>query len=292
VIRRHARLVWRALNRFFDHNGPDRAAAVAFYTLLSLLPLLTFLIAVGVWLLGSYEAAYRVTLMLFSGIVVHLDERAMDTLREALGAAGRFQIPGLLLLAWTSKRIFTSLFGAMETVFEVPGRGFARGNLVGFGMVLATGFALLLTLAAGMMATGAEAMLEHVAGFAGFERLRGATDSAAARALPMLIAFTFFFLVYRLGPRRRTVSPRHAALGALLATVLWEIAKAGFAYYVKNLAQFGLYGALEAIVVLALWLEISVSIILLCGEFVAELIADGHENGALESGAPADLAKI
>lgn len=270
-------LIGRAVGRFFDHNGPDRAAAVAFYTLLSLLPLLTFLIAVGVWLLGSYEAAYRVTLLLFSGVVVHLDERSLDTLRSALGAAGRFQLPGLLLLAWTSKRIFTSLFGAMETVFEVPGRGFARGNLVGFGMVLATGFGLLLTLAAGMMAAGAEALLVRVATMTGLETLRNATASAVARALPMLIAFLFFFLVYRLGPRRRTVSPRHAAIGSLLATGLWELAKSGFAYYIKNLAQFGVYGALEAIVVLALWLEISVSIILLCGEFVAELIADGHE---------------
>ena len=41
LIRRAGRVAWRAFLRFQDHNGPDRAAAVAYYTLLSLLPLLS-----------------------------------------------------------------------------------------------------------------------------------------------------------------------------------------------------------------------------------------------------------
>ena len=44
MIPRPFRIAWGALVRFFDHNGPDRAAAVAYYTLLSLLPLLIFVI--------------------------------------------------------------------------------------------------------------------------------------------------------------------------------------------------------------------------------------------------------
>jgi uncharacterized BrkB/YihY/UPF0761 family membrane protein len=60
----------------------------------------------------------------------------------------------------------------------------------------------------------------------------------------------------------------------LIATVLWEGAKLAFAYYVRNLAHYaGFYGTLEAIIVLALWLELSVSIILYCGEIVALLAA-------------------
>ena len=59
-----------------------------------------------------------------------------------------------------------------------------------------------------------------------------------------------------------------------IATVLWEGAKAAFAYYLRNLARVaGLYGALEGVIVLALWLELSVSIILYCAEIVALLIA-------------------
>ena len=55
--------------------------------------------------------------------------------------------------------------------------------------------------------------------------------------------------------------------------MLWELAKDGFAYYLRNLARVaGLYGTLEGVIVLAIWLELSVSIILYCGEIVALLI--------------------
>ena len=82
MVRGFAGLLWRAANRFFDHNGPDRAAAIAFYTLLSLLPLLIFMISVGIALLGSFDVAYQGTLLLFRGVVVPLDERSLEALRN------------------------------------------------------------------------------------------------------------------------------------------------------------------------------------------------------------------
>src|SRR6185436_6775479 len=112
--------------------GPDRAAAVAYYTLLSLIPLLIFLISVGVAVMGSFDAAWNGTLYLFGAFV----ERTQ-----------RLQWPGIVLLAWTSRRIFGALFGALESIFGVQGRGFARGHLVAFSMVLLTGVALFVTLA-------------------------------------------------------------------------------------------------------------------------------------------------
>jgi membrane protein len=96
------------------------------------------------------------------------------------------------------------------------------------------------------------------------------------------ITFAFLFLLYWGAPRRVTTL-RHAAFGALLATALWEIAKTGFSYYVRNLAHFvGVYGALEGIIVLALWLELSVAIVLYCGEIVALGIHEGPNS--LKSG--------
>ena len=63
---------------------------------------------------------------------------------------------------------------------------------------------------------------------------------------------------------------KEALIGAAVAAILWEAAKAVFAFYVRNLAHYaGLYGALEGVIVLGLWLELSVSIILYGGEIVA-----------------------
>jgi membrane protein len=103
---------------------------------------------------------------------------------------------------------------------------------------------------------------------------------ALTQALPVFVSLSFFFIVYRFVPHR-ILRARHALAGALLATVLWELAKAGFRWYLKNLAHYaGMFGALEGIIVLAIWLEVSVSIILYCGEVVALLISPTKASGS------------
>ncbi len=272
MIRRAAGTAWRAFMRFQDHNGPDRAAAVAYYTMLSLLPLLVFLISIGVAVMGSFERAYRGAMYLIGGVVVHLDQGTLDALRTFVERSLRFRWPALLLLAWTARRIFGSLFSALERVFGVPGRSFARGNLLALGMVFVAGASLLLTMAGTMLIATGEGMVERVVGPQGAGALHMVIGVIVARVVPVFVGFVFFFLVYRVVPRR-VVSTRHAAIGALLATMMWELAKGAFAYYLRNLARVsGLYGALEGVIVLAIWLELSVSIILYCAEVVALLI--------------------
>jgi membrane protein len=274
VIPAPLRFAWLAFKRFHSHNGPDRAAAVAYYALLSLLPLLIFAISVGMFVAGSFETAYSATVFLLQGVVVHMDEKSMETLRGFVEHSVRFQWVSMILLAWTARRSFSSLFSALETVFEVPGRGFASGNLIAFLMVVATGAGLLVTMALTTMRATFEGTFERyaVSMVSGADLLHQLLDVLLTKLFPVLITTTFFFMVYRVVPRR-AVSSRDALLGALLATALWEGAKAAFAYYVRNLAHYaGLYGTLEGLIVLALWLELSVSIILYCGEVVALLI--------------------
>ena len=271
MIRSAAALAWQAFMRFQGHDGPDRAAAVAYYALLSLLPLLIFLISLGVALLGSFEEAYQATLFLFSGVVLPLDQESLATLREFVQRATRFQWPGILILAWTSRRIFAALSSALERIFEVPSRGFARGNLLALAMVMLTGAGLLITLTLTTAVAALEGFVQRVTGPHGAETFHGLSAMLVTHVVPIGVGFAFFFAIYRVVPRRAT-STAHAFTGALLATVLWETAKAGFAYYVRNVAHYGgLYGALEAVLVLALWLELSASIVLYCGEVVALL---------------------
>jgi YihY family inner membrane protein len=108
---------------------------------------------------------------------------------------------------------------------------------------------------------------------AGLMTARGAADfltrATAVLGAAFIILSILMVVIYRFVPRKATTG-RHAAVGAILATVLWELAKGAFAYYIRSIAQYsGVYGTLEGIIVLALWLEISVSIVLYCGEVVA-----------------------
>jgi membrane protein len=267
-VRNAGRIAWRAFLRFHDHHGPDRAAAVAYYVLLSLVPMLIFLISLGMHVLGSFDAAYRGSMLLVRGVVIHLDQKSLEGLKQFVEHADRFRLPGLILLAWTARRIFASMFSALELVFGVPGRSFAKHNLVALSMVMVAGVALLLTMAFTMLSAGSEGFLLQIRSSSEFQEF----NFYLRQVLPVVVTFTFFFVLYRFVPRRVT-SVGNAALGALLATVLWELAKGGFAWYIRNLTRASnVYGALVGIIVLALWLEISVSIILYCGEVVALLI--------------------
>src|SRR5260370_1927686 len=106
-----------------------------------------FSISMGMVFFGSSDAAYDATVFLFRGVVVHLDPQSMLALRGFVERSVRFQWVGLILLAWTARRSFSALFGALTTVFGVPGRSFASGNLFALAMVVVSGPRLLLTLA-------------------------------------------------------------------------------------------------------------------------------------------------
>jgi membrane protein len=272
-----ARIAWRAFRRFNDHKGPDLAAAIAYYTLLTLIPLLIFTISLGVFAVGSFEAAYRGATVFFSGVLEHLSPDAQESLRLFVQRALRLRLPGIVLLAWTSKRAFGALASALEAVFGAQARGFARGNLLALGMVFVTGGAFLATIALTVALPAVEGLLLRYAPLsAGI--FQGLAAVFLGRALPLLITLSFFFFLYRVVPRHATTT-RHALAGALLATLLWEMARKGFAWYLRNVARYaGLYGTLEAVIVLALWLELSASIILYCGEIVALLIDSTNAN--------------
>jgi membrane protein len=269
VLRLTGRIAWRAVVRFFDHNGPDRAAAVSYYTLLSLLPLLVFLISLGASVLGSWDAAYQRATYLLQGVLTHNDQHTRDALRQFAEQASRFYAPGLLILAWTSKRVFAALLSALEVVFGHPGRGILKGNLVTLALVGITGLGLLLTMLLATVGATAEGLVRRIAPPEAALMFGGLAALLARHVLPVVITMAFLFILYRIAaPAGYTT--HHALGGALLATLLWEGAKTGFAWYLRDLARYaGLYGALEGVIVLAIWIELSVSIVLYGGEVVA-----------------------
>src|SRR5204863_9038765 len=171
-------------------------------------------------------------LFLISGVVVHLDQGSLEALRQFVERSLRFRMLALFLLAWTARRIFGSLFSALERIFGVPGRSFAHGNLMALGMVLVAGVGVLITMASTMLIATAEGLVTRFVGPEPAGALHALAGVVLTQVVPVAITFSFLFLVYRVVPRR-VVSTAHAAQGALLATILWEAAKAAFAYYLR-----------------------------------------------------------
>ena len=155
-------------------------------------------------------------------------------------------------------------------VFGHPGRGIAKGNLVTLAMVVITGLALLLTMLLAAVGATAEGLVRRIAAPGGRHHVRRPHRLLAlARCCPSPSRWpsSTSCTASPPPPGSRAATPRW---GALLATLLWEGAKAGFAWYLRNLARYaGLYGALEGVIVLAIWVELSVSIVLYGAEVVA-----------------------
>ena len=142
-------------------------------------------------------------------------------------------------------------------------------------MVMITGLALLVTMLMGMLGATAEGLVNRLADRQTASMFGGLAAFLLRTALPFAITIAFLYILYRTAAPDEFTS-RHAAAGALLATLLWELARAGFAWYLRNLAHYaGLYGALEGIIVMAIWVELSVSIVL----YGAEVVALVNPNG-------------
>ena len=217
-------------------------------------------------------------------MLAHNDEHTRAALRQFAQQAARFYAPSLLILAWTSKRVFASLLSALEVVFGHPGRGIVRGNLVTLALVGITGLALLLTMLFAAVGATTEGLVRRIAPPEAVLMFGGVAALLARHVLPVVITMAFFFILYRIAAPAGYTS-RHAVVGALLTTLLWEAAKTGFAWYLANLARYaGLYGALEGVIVLAIWIELSVSIVLYGAEVVA---LTGPKGSILLSAPPA-----
>ena len=283
------RVAWRAFLRFQDHHGPDRAAAVAYYTLLSLVPLLIFL---------HLDRRGRARLLrrglpghaccCVRGVVIHLDAR-LDG-----GAARRSwstpsasswpgpAAPGLDLAAHLRRRSSRR----WRRSSACPAAASPSTTCVALSMVLVAGIALLLTMAFTMLVGDVRGPASCASG-----------RRASCSSLGLLFVSTscrcgdqLQLLLRRLPVRAAAGSSTagHAAVGRAPGhRSCGRAPRTAFAYYIRNVAQYaGIYGTLEAIIVLALWLEISVSIILYCGEVVAIIIVPARAQRRIAFAAP------
>jgi membrane protein len=262
-----ARIAMGAVRNFYRDNCLDLSATVAFYTLLSLAPLL-YLVGATLHLVldadtvlerarernGAFVPAQAVSAL---GAVVESQRRDEPLFLLA--------VPGLIWVA-------TSAFSALEYAINVacgtaPRRKFWQSRLKAF-LVLAGGWILLgLSLVSGSVIP----WIERGAGALGVPE--GALDIPDLGAYPLLPCATFvaFGAFYKLLPRGR-MGWRAAGAGALVATVLWDLARHLFTMLLSRSHAFGLLtGTLAGVVAFLMWIYTAVAIMLLGAEVSALL---------------------
>ncbi len=255
----------RAYKRFAEHRGTFTAAAIAYYTIFSIFPLTLGLVSLGSLVLDSTEAQEAVLKLVgaYSPAIVDLVE---DTMQQVLQARGAFGIIAALGFLWSSAGVFGALSRAINTAWEVERpRPVWKERALALGMVLSVVLLFFLSI----FSTAFFEVRGRLPGII----LGEATASGdllprlQAVIIPYVFTLLLFWVLYRLLPHAQ-VAWSDVLPAALLASIVWEVAKHGFAFYAAEFALYSLvYGSLAAVIVLMLWSYLSGVIILLGAEF-------------------------
>jgi membrane protein len=244
------------------------SAALAFYTILSLIPYLFLLVSASGYLLGSSEEAHRVAVVFFDRVYPQASALILREVSAISQRAGVLGWVGFLSMIWTASVIFSSLDYAMGVVFRVEKRrSFLKSKLLALAMIPASALIFFLSF----FVTAFAGIME------GFDLQLFGVDLAHSALveflvgylLPYLILAAAFTAIYKIIPNT-SISLRHALVGGASCAFLFELAKHIFTWYIGRSHQYSVvYGSLEAIVILVVWAFYSSSVLLFCAEVVS-----------------------
>jgi membrane protein len=262
-------LLWtvakQAAGNWATHKDARQGAALAYYSVFSLGPIIVIAIAVA----GFFFGREAVTGQVASSIKDMLGDTGAKAVQAMLSDAGRPReglvatILGLGALLFAAIGVVVQLKDALNTVWEVdetPGSGvwhFVRSYVVSLAAVLALGFLLMVSL----LVTAALAALGKFAAPNGQEGL--------LHFISILVSFSVIALLFAMMFKwlpDTAIDWYDVWLGAILTAALFEIGKAAIGFYVGKQGLESTYGAAASIIVVLIWVYYSSQIILMGAE--------------------------
>ena len=264
---------WNLLKETFSEWQQDKAsrlaAALSYYTIFSLPPLLLIAVAVAGFFLGRQAVRQELIAQVSSAIGeagaqaigVMLDGAGWDT-----GASTLATVVGVATLLFGATGAFAQLQEALDTIWDVAPRpdagpwGMVRSRLLSFSMVLVVAFLLLIALALSTALSAADSYLETI--------LPGLV--VLARILNLVISFAvitlLFAAIYKVLPDVE-IEWSDVWIGAAATAVLFTVGKYLLGLYLGRTGVSSAYGAAGALVLILLWIYYSAQILFLGAEF-------------------------
>jgi membrane protein len=260
------------LKKTFDEWNEDKAprlgAALSFYTIFSLAPLLIIVIAIAGLAFGQEAAQGKIDEQI-RGLV---GAQGADLIQTMIESARKPQegilasVIGFATLLLGGLGAFGQLQDALNTIWEVapkPGRGLKgiiQDRLASSGLVLGIGFLLMVSL---VVSAGLSALGNFVT-----NSLGGLT--LVAQALNVLISFVvitlLFALIFKFLPDVK-IAWRDVWIGAALTSVFFNVGKSAIGFYLGSSSVASTYGAAGSLIILLLWVYYSAQILLFGAEF-------------------------
>jgi membrane protein len=270
VVREVPARVWHVLRdagrKFYADDGPTLAAAISFYALLSLIPVLFFVVAIIGYVVGSSQETFQSVVASVREFIPHLSDDFTHNLEWVVANRGRISWLGLGSLTVASGLVFHAVEFALDRMFAVDKRrSFVRSRLLSMSIVIAMGLVLLFSFYVGVVFHALHADPQQR------ELVRLARGLRLQYLFSVMLVLATFTLSLRVFPHAH-VGLREAFLGACVGTLLWEVARRFFLWYLANLAQFYVvYGSLGALVAVMVWIYFSATIFLYAAECVVLL---------------------
>lgn len=261
-----------SLTSWIDHRAASKGAALAFYTLFSMTPILVLAIVVAGYVFGA-EAAQGEIVAQVQGLVGPNGAQAIQALLAAArdpasGRVATLVASVLLLLGATS--VFAELKGSLDELWGIENprqpafsARFLRTRLLSFGMVLVLAFLLLVSL----VVSAALAMLERHAG--GVVGSSAAVLATASSLISFGVIACMFAVIYKTLPDA-PLSWRDVWIGAAFTAGLFSLGKYAIGLYLGNSGVASSFGAAGSLIALLLWVYYSAQIFFLGAEFTRQ----------------------
>jgi membrane protein len=283
-------LVKAAASSWVDDYAQSMGAALAYYTMFSIAPLLLIVISIAGLIFGV-DAARGEIFGQLQGLMGQQGAQAVQSLLESVNKPAEgisATLIGAVLLLIGATTVFAELQDALDRIWRAPKRdkggiwSLLRARLLSFGMIMAIGFLLMVSL----VVSTALAALGKLWGplFTEWETL--------GRAIDFLISFVFttsvFAMIYKIMPRVK-VDWADVWIGAAVTAMLFTIGKVLIGLYIGKSGVTSGFGAAGSLVVVLVWVYYSAQIFLLGAEFTwAYALTFGSRKGqAVPSAAPA-----
>jgi membrane protein len=251
--------------RFFAADGFFVAAGLAFFFLVTMIPLVLLSVGIVGFVLSSEQAGREIVSQLTRNFPVYRDEigRVIYRIVQTRATSG---VVGTVILVVFSTPLFSASRLVLHRLMGIRvGRGFLRGMAVDIGMVFLLGV-LLFALTAITWAFYWFQVFVLAPGGVPRGWLAGAT-----LGFSLLLSMLMFYLGYRYVPVRH-MRPGPALAGAIVATLLWEVAKQLFRLYIRHFGVYDqIYGTLGVLVAFVMFVYYSAIVFVVGGAYAASL---------------------
>lgn len=254
----------------YKDNCSLMAGAISFFAIVSFIPLFLLSVSVLGYVLHSSDKA---GLSVFSLFMENMPTSTLESFKILRGVIDKRQVFGLIGvvgLIWAASRIFFAVENSMNIVWSAEKkRPYWKSRSLALVLVPTSVLIMLISILLTSIYTAAQRITVPVLNFSLAES--SLITCVISLFFPLLTGFVFFFVIYKFIPYRR-IKSLYAVVGAIFASVTWEITKFIFDFYILNLAQYRkIYGPLAALIVTFLWLYLSAFILVIGAEIGSNL---------------------